>query len=58
VRAAGLDLASFRAEVFKIRHERPDSVAQEILDELLSYADTLAAHLQLAEPLVESPSTV
>ena len=57
-RGTGLDLLTFRIEVAKMRCERPDSVAQQILDELDSYADTLAGHLQLVESALESEATV
>jgi len=55
-RGAGLDLLSFRAEVAKMRLEQPDSEAQQILDEIEVYADTLAVHLQL-DQLADNPET-
>jgi len=55
-RAAGLDLRSFRAEVTKMRLEQPNPEAQQILDDIEGYADTLAVHLHL-EHRADNPET-
>jgi exodeoxyribonuclease-1 len=55
-RGAGLDLMSFRAEVAKLRLERADSEALQILDEIEMYVDTLAGHLQI-EKLTDNIET-